>query len=185
METLEAAFEDNGAPAVPIDCTGADVAIVMVLPSVESIPERKPAVTPTGKATIHKRSKTERNELYAQSLASNVLATIREAFAVAPGIASVAVLTVCKDDAVGGVPMVAPLCLAAFERRLVDRYEWERLDPFKTVEAATPSLLNRRESASELAPLDLTDEPDVAGVLRTFAHMLKLDIDPRVRLPAE
>jgi hypothetical protein len=155
----------------------------MVFPSVESIPDTKPAVTPTGKPTIHKRTKTDRNELYAKSLASNVLATAREAFAVTPNISTVAVLTVCKDDSVGGIPMAAPLCLAAFQRALVERFDWKRLDPLKTVEAATPCLLNRRGSTGELAPLDLTDEPDVAAVLRGFSEMLELAIDPRVKLP--
>src|SRR5207249_3266457 len=104
-------------------------------------------------------------------------------FAVAPNISTVAVLTVCKDDAVGGIAMAAPLCLVAFQRKLFDRYDWTRLDPLKTVEAATPCMLNRRGSAGELAPLDLTDEPDVARVLRSFARMLEVDIDPRVKMP--
>ena len=37
----------------------------MVYPEVGQIPESKPAVTSSGKPTIHKRTKTERNELYA------------------------------------------------------------------------------------------------------------------------
>jgi len=183
VEALEAAFEDNEAPAVPIDCSGDLVAIVMMLPSVESVPDKKPAVTPTGKATIHKRSKTERNELYAQSLASKVLATVREAFAVAPKIASVAVLTVSKHDDVGGIPMVAPLSLAGFNRDLVEQFNWTRLDPLRTLEAVSPSLLNRRGATGELAPLDLSAEPELAAVLRTFAEMLELQIDPRVKMP--
>jgi hypothetical protein len=74
--------------------------------------------------------------------------------------------------------------LAAFHRALVERFDWTRLDPVKTVEAATPCLLNRRGSTGELAPLDLTDEPDVGAVLQTFSEMLDVQIDPRVSLPS-
>lgn len=183
METLEAAFEDNEAPAVPIDCHDAEAAIVMVYPDVGQIPESKPAVTSAGKPTIHKRSKTERNELYAQSLASNVLATVREAFAVAPGLASVAILTVCKDDAMGGIPMVTVLCAVAFDRPLVEQFRWDRLDPLRTLELGHPCVWNRVGRTAELAPLVLSDEPQIAQVLKTFADMLDLRVDPRVKLP--
>jgi hypothetical protein len=183
METLEAAFEDNEAPAVPIDCHDDEAAIVMVYPDVGHIPESKPAVTSSGTPTIHKRTKTERNDLYAQSLASNVLATVREAFAVAPNLRRVAVLTVCKSDAMGGIPMAAPLCLVALDRALVGQFDWDRLDPLQTLELGTPCLWNRVGRAGELAPLDLTGESEIADVLRTFTEMLDLRVDPRVELP--
>jgi len=185
METLEAAFEDNEAPAVPIDCHADEAAIVMVYPDIGQIPESKPAVTSSGKPTTQKRTKTERNELYAQSLASNVLATVREAFAVAPGLAKVAVLTVCKDDSMGGIPMVTALCAVAFDRPLVDRFDWSRLDPLRTLELGEPCLWNRGGRTAELAPLDLTGEPEIAQVLETFADMLELSVDPRVKLPPQ
>jgi hypothetical protein len=183
MHALEAAFDDNEAPAVPIDCHGDGAAIVMVYPDVGQIPESKPAVTPSGQPTVHKRTQTERNELYAQSLASNVLATVREAFAVAPSLANVAVLTVCKDDSRGGIPMVTALALVVFGRPLVERFDWNRLDPLRTLELGDPCLLARRGRTGELAPLDLSGEPEIAAVLESFADMLELRIDPGVKLP--
>jgi hypothetical protein len=184
METLEAAFEDNEAPPVPIDCHDGEAAIVMVYPDVGHIPDSKPAITSSGSPTIHRRTKTEQNDLYAQSLASNVLATVREAFAVAPNLRRVAVLTVSKSDAMGGIPMAARLCLVALDRALGEQFDWDRLDPFRTLELGAPCLWNRVGRAGELAPLNLTGEPEIADVLRTFAEMLDLRVDPRVKLPA-
>jgi hypothetical protein len=98
LAVLEEAFEDNQAPAAPIDCEGDEVTIIMLYESPTLVPDYKPALTQAGNPTLRKRNKTERNALYAASLASNVLATVKEAFAVAPGIGSVAVIVVRKDE---------------------------------------------------------------------------------------
>ena len=85
IAALERAFADNEAPAAPIDCEGDRTTVVMEFQSREAIvPERKPARTPTGKPTLKKRTKTEINRLYLEALGSNVLATVKETFAVAP-----------------------------------------------------------------------------------------------------
>lgn len=85
IAALERAFADNEAPAAPIDCEGDRTTVVMEFQPREAIvPERKPARTPTGKPTLKKRTKTEINRLYLEALGSNVLATVKETFAVAP-----------------------------------------------------------------------------------------------------
>jgi len=95
---LEAAFEDNQAPSAPIDCDGDRVIVAMFLPPVDDlVPPRKVATTPAGTPTIHKRNKTEQNGLYAMVLASNVVATAKEVFAVAPGVRYEAHQPACAD----------------------------------------------------------------------------------------
>ena len=179
---MEEAFEDNHAPAVPVDCDQDEATIVMVYPAPSIVPGQKAAVTPSGKPTIHKRSKTEQNELYAQSLASNILATVREGFAVAPRLRRIVILSVAKDTAVGGVPTLSALTVTGFDRAHVDQFNWDRLDAWRTVEAATPALMNRRGRTGELAPLDLTrklldrpreatlDEPRELGTVVKRTH---------------
>jgi flagellar hook assembly protein FlgD len=184
LQALEDAFSDNEAAAVPIDCQGDTVSIVMLYPGADVILEQKPAVTPTGRPTVRKRSKTERNTLYAQSMASHILATAREAFAAAPGINAVTVLTVARSDAVGGITTMSAVAATGFTREMVERFNWERLDPWATIEAANPSLVNRRGRTGELAPLDLTHEPEIATVLVTCAALLGVEVDPRIRIPA-
>ena len=97
LRALEAAFADNGTPAAPIDCSNEAVTIVLLFPGVELIPEQKPALSPTGKPTLRKRTKGDVNDLYAAHVASSVLATVREAFAVAPGANEVKALAVRRD----------------------------------------------------------------------------------------
>lgn len=173
---LEEAFEDNHAPAVPVDCAQGEATIVMIYPAPSIVPDQKAAVTPSGKPTIHRRSKTEQYELYAQSLASNILATVREGFAVAPGLRRIVILSVAKDTAVGGIPTISAIAVTGFDKALVDEFNWDRLDPWRTIEAATPALINRGGRAGELAPLDLTSEPDIASVVKQVAQVLDLRI---------
>ena len=184
LQALEDAFEDNQAPAVPIDVTGDAVSIVMTYANASAIPDRKPAVTPTGRPTLQNRTKTERNALYAEIIASNVLATVRETLAVAPAINTVTVLTIEKTVAVGGVTMLSALAATGFARVEVDGFEWERLEPRATLALASPCLLNPKGRTAELAPLDLSHEPEIAAVLGACVAMLDARIDPRVRMPA-
>jgi hypothetical protein len=98
LPVLEEAFADNEAPAAAVDCDGNRTTVVMqFVPPEAIVPERKPARTPTGKRTLKKRTKTEINALYLEALGSNVLATVEETFAVAPGTEVVQMLVVRRE----------------------------------------------------------------------------------------
>jgi hypothetical protein len=84
---LAAAFADNPAP-VEIIRAGGDASVLRVwLPGIEVLPERRAAVTPTGRRSTKAWTKTDRNEVYATVLGAHLLATAREAWAVAPSLA--------------------------------------------------------------------------------------------------
>jgi hypothetical protein len=97
VHTLDEAFADNEAPATAVDCENDRVTVVMTMDGEDAVPERKPALTPSGKSTLHKISKTERSNLYRAWVYSNVLATVREALAVAPGLGAVTVIVLRRE----------------------------------------------------------------------------------------
>jgi hypothetical protein len=108
IAALEAAFADNGAPATPIDCEGDTATVTMLYGHPDLIPERTPAVTPGGKPTLRKRTKSDCNDLYLEALASNVLATVKEGLAVCSGVNAIKVLVVRRDPVkTGGEQLVA------------------------------------------------------------------------------
>ena len=171
LSALEAAFEDNQAPAAPIDCQDDEVTVLMLYESPEMIPDNKPALTPAGKPTLRKRNKTERNELYATSLASNVLATAKEAFAVAPGINRVIVMVARKDESPQPErPVLYCLYCGSLERSRFDRIDWSSVDPLEEISNTPEALIERKGRAAEVVPLNLSDEPDLAAVLRAAAE---------------
>jgi hypothetical protein len=165
IPALERAFADNEAPAAPIDCDADRVTVLMRFPTPEEIvPERKPAHTPTGKPTLKKRTKTEVNDLYLRALGSNVLATVKEAFAVAPGAQTVQMLVV-RREADGKRPgELAAIYVGDFDRNSYDAASGSR-DPRHALEQAVDAELNLKGKTEQVAPLELSERPDLESVL--------------------
>ena len=126
--TIEAAFEDNEMPAAVIDVQGASATLLMKIGSpAELIPEREVTQTPTGKPTHKRRGKGVINELYAEIMASHIVATAREAIAVAPGLDQVRVLAI-RGERLGGGLQLIPLYAGQFDRASLKRNDWKHLN---------------------------------------------------------
>lgn len=74
---------------------------------IDRVPEHRPDTTPGGKPTLRKRTKTDRNALYAAAVASTVLATAKEALPVAVAATEARVLVVRPHGSVGVEPVYA------------------------------------------------------------------------------
>jgi len=173
LAALEAAFEDNEAPAAAVSCRDARVDIVMRWPALdEVVPERKAATTPSGNPTIHKRNKTERAELYLEALCSNVLATAKETFAVCPGLREVglAVVRATRDPARGD-DVLEPILLATVRRDQVDGIRWGNvMATAALLQTASGKIGMKGKGANKtLHSLDLADEPDELEFVRHVA----------------
>lgn len=172
MRALEQAFADNEAPAAPIDCDDDRVTVLMQFRAPEEIvPERKPAHTPTGKRTLKKRTKTEVNALYLQALGSSVLATVKEAFAVAPGAQVVQMLVVRRETDKKHAGELAAIYAGEFDRSGYDGASNSR-EPGKVLELAAHSELNLKGKTEQVAPLVLSERPDLQMVLDHVADSL-------------
>jgi hypothetical protein len=138
----------------------------MVAADPNVIPEQKPSLTPTGRPTLKKRTKSERNELYVSMLASQALATAKETFAVAVAINRVVLLVLRKQASAGlGLDRVEPLFCGTFTRELLDGADWSMLDLVRVLDEVPDALLKRRGQAGELQPLDLSEERELAEVV--------------------
>ncbi len=165
LAALEQAFADNEAPAAAIDCDGDRTTVVMQFVAPEAIvPERKPARTPTGKRTLKKRTKTEVNGLYLAALGSNVLATVKETFAVAPGAELVQILVVRREA--DGKP--AAIYAGSFDRAGNAGPSGTR-EPARSLGLAGDALLDLKGRAATVSPLDLRHRDDLAEVLEQVA----------------
>ena len=165
--TLAEAFEDNDAAAAAVGVDGAEVTLVVVVPSASSIPDRKPATTAAGNLTLKKLTKSETADMYKHLVCGHVLVTLKEAFAVAPAIthARVIALRATGPDAYGKVKPEVMLA-ARFERISLHGIHWGTADAVQVVnDAATEKLLIQKGATKELVPIDLSAEPDLAGVV--------------------
>lgn len=165
LSILEQAFADNEAPAAAIDCDRDRTTVVMQFVQPEAIvPERKPAHTPTGKRTLKKRTKTEVNALYLQALGSNVLATVKEAFAVAPGTNVVQMLVVRREIDKRHAGKLAAIYVGEFDRSGYAGASGSR-DPGRALDLATESALNLKGKTEAVSPIDLAGREDLSSVL--------------------
>lgn len=165
LGVLEQAFADNEAPAAAIDCDGSRTTVVMQFVEPNAIvPERKPARTPTGKPTLKKRTKTEINALYLKALGSNVLATVKEAFAVAPGTDVIQVLVVRRETDKKHAGQLAVIYVGEFNRGSYASASGAR-EPSRAIAMASEAVLNLKGKTEAISPIGLADRGDLASVL--------------------
>jgi hypothetical protein len=162
---LAGAFEDNEAPSAPISVAGDEASLVVLVPAETAVPERMPGTTQAGNLTLRKLPKAERASLYVLLVAGHVLVTLREAFAVAPGInaARVIVLRNGGTDAYGKIRLE---CIMAgrWTRPSFNGVRWQEADA-GTILQDTASELVANIRRSQLLPIDLSREPEIATVL--------------------
>jgi hypothetical protein len=166
LAALEQAFADNEAPAAAIDCDGDHTTVLMQFVAPEAIvPERRPGRTPTGKPTLKKRTKTEINALYLQALGSNVLATVKEAFAVAPGTQVVQLMVIRRETDKRHAGELAAIYLGEFDRAGFAAASGAR-DPARSLSRAAEAVLNLKGQTAAVSPIDLSGREDLVEVLR-------------------
>jgi hypothetical protein len=167
LSVLADAFAENEAPATAVGVDGSAVALVVLVPGPEAVPERLPGRTEAGNLTLRRLTKTMRSALYAQLVAGYVLTTIREAFAVAPGLTEIRVAAIRApgDGSRGGVRAEC-LLAARFARSALQGVRWDLVEATAVLsEISSELLVSRRGAARELQPLDLAGEPELADLL--------------------
>ncbi|MFG1929952.1 DUF4236 domain-containing protein [Mycobacterium sp. NPDC048908] len=171
---LEEAFEDNQSPAACLDVgkdistdTGVRFATVLILfGPVDLVPERRPALTPSGQPTLHKRTKTERNDFYVRALGSTVLATVKEGLAVAPSITELRIVVLRKDpQATTPSGYVEWIYAARYPRAWTAALPWQSLDPAEVLLKAPQAKMLRKGAAGNIVGLLLDDEPGLSAIV--------------------
>ncbi|MFC7593467.1 hypothetical protein ACFQYP_64490 [Nonomuraea antimicrobica] len=166
LPVLAEAFEDNEAPAVPVALNGAEVSLVILAPGPDFVPERFPSRTAAGNISLKKLTK-DRASYYTLTLCGYLLVTLREAFAVAPGL-SAARAVVLRTDRVDAYGRVQVSCMLAgrFERCSFDGVRWDAVDAATVVnDTASNLMINQKGAAKEPYPLDLRFEPELQALV--------------------
>jgi hypothetical protein len=165
---LADAFEDNEAAAAAVGVEGSEVTLVVMVPSADSIPERRPTTTAAGNLSLKKLTKSETAAMYTELVCGHALVTVKETFAVAPALQSarVVALRATPRDAYGKVWPQAVLA-ARFERSSLTGIQWAHADASRVVnDASTDKILLHKGVTREIMPIDLAKEPQLAAVVR-------------------
>lgn len=169
IETLNEAFEDNEVPSAAVDVDRGEVSLVLLVPPMHYVvPERMPTQTAAGNVSLSKLSQTDRSSYYTRFVCGQALVTVREALAVAPGIASTRVVALRRElDDVYGKPQVSCVLAATFTRRDLDGIQWQTADAAFIVEqVATERVWNLQGRARRLEAVNLAFQPEIAKLVR-------------------
>lgn len=177
IDALEGAYADNASEVTCVDAGVEEgvryATVVVIFGAVDSVPERTPSVTATGKPTTKKRNKSDRNSLYVAALGSTILATVREGFAVAPSVDEFRIIVLRKDlNAPTPSEFVAPIYVARFSRSVAEGLDWEKTDPTAALLTGQDAQFKRKGAAGDIVALDLIEHPELVEVVTTFRPLL-------------
>ncbi|MFI7597785.1 hypothetical protein [Actinoplanes sp. NPDC049681] len=168
LQTLAEAFEDNEAASAAVGVIADEVSLVVVVPAAsQAIPEQMPGRTAAGNLSLKKITQADRADFFKQFVCGQVLVTLPEAFAVAPGLNAARVIVLRND---GRDPYGRPNtpCLAAVSvsRRALEGVRWHEADATAILDAAAhEKLMVQKGRSKDLSPLDLTGEPEITALI--------------------
>ena len=180
-ETLEEAFEDNEAPSAAAGVEAGEATLVVLVPTVDgAVPDQMPTTTRAGNLTLRDLSQSDRADYYKLYVCGQALVTVREAFAVAPGLRAARVVVLRPDDPDAyGRQRLSCLLAARFSRSSLDGVHWDTADAARIVnDVSTDRLLNQAGRTKALTAIDLTDEPELAALIDA------VDLDDLSRAPS-
>ncbi|WP_225860577.1 TerD family protein [Streptomyces triticiradicis] len=98
-EAVNTAFSDNPAAGCAVGVEGSVLSVVMRHQDLDAMPTQTPGMTPSGRPTLKNLTKRDKILWWLTSMGSNIIATLKEGFATAPGITAIdlAVLTRLPD----------------------------------------------------------------------------------------
>ena len=174
LASLEAAFADNESPAAAVSCRDRRVDILMRwFPIDEIVGERKFAYTPSGKPTHQKRSQKDRNQFYLEAMASNALATAKEAFAVAPNLEECALLCFRGEhDPAYGDTVLEVLYQGVLPRSALEAINWPEVSPIAALARMPEAEFGVKGKSFQIRPVDVSDDSEAAAVLGHLAKSL-------------
>jgi hypothetical protein len=176
--TLEAAFEHLQMAVAPLDCSGRHVTLLIRFPPVEGVvPSGTPSLTPSGRPTVKRRTKSETNQAYARAIFSHALAAGREALASCPCLNDASVIAVAGGE--NAASPLAPLAAVRIDRPTADASDWPQSPDAAVAALRFERLMLIKGQAGELAPLSLVDQPELRRVVELVAEHLGVPVDPR------
>ncbi|MGW3247733.1 TerD family protein [Streptomyces sp. NPDC001070] len=193
-EVVNYAFADNPAAGCAVGVDGSVLSVVIRQQDIDSLPDQTAGVTSGGRPTLKALGKRERTLWWLTSMGSNIVATLKEAFATAPGITAVdlAVLTRLPDTQRLGF-----VAYGRWTRQAVEAGPWREtndalrfLDIGQDVACSVTTTASGNLSSS-IKPLDTSRLPGLQSLLdhaqddaaSADATLADLDTDLRANVP--
>jgi hypothetical protein len=170
LRTIAAAFEDNELASAPIDVADGEVSVALVVPQPSSsIPDRFPEVSAAGNIVLRRATKKEQGDFYKILICGQVLITVRETLAMAPGARAVRIVALRNEgNSAFGEPRLSCMLAVCFDRADIDRVDWAGADAATIVNDIGRDLLNNQcGPVRALSPVDLDHELELRKLIES------------------
>jgi hypothetical protein len=167
LALLSHVFQTSSVHPAPVGFWDAEAQLALLAPDMAALPERHPTTTAAGNLSLKKFTKGEMADLYNQLVAGLVLATAKEAFAVAPGVTDIRIVVLrhTPADAYGKICPEAILA-ARVARAALNGVQWTQADALPILNEVSSELATRIAGPSKaFAPLDLKMDPEIARLI--------------------
>ncbi|MFF2361173.1 TerD family protein [Streptomyces sp. NPDC058122] len=167
-EAVNHAFSDNPAAGCAVGVDGSVLSVVMRQQDLDTMPTQTAGLTPSGRPTLKNLTKRDRTLWWLTAMGSNIIATLKEGFATAPGVEAIdlAVLTRLPDTQRLGF-----VAYGRWTRHAIESTPWREpedalrfLDIGQDLACAVTTTASGAFS-STLKPLDTTRVPGLQDLL--------------------
>ncbi|MFE3433863.1 TerD family protein [Streptomyces sp. NPDC059171] len=167
-ETVNYAFSDNPAAGCAVGVDGSVMSVVMRQHDIDSLPDQTPGVTSSGRPTLKTLTKRDRILWWLTAMGSNVVATLKEGFAVAPGITAIDLAVITRMPDTQRLGFVA---YGRWTRQAIESVHWRQpedalrfLDIGQDIACAVGTTASGN-LASAIKPLDTSRLPGLQSLL--------------------
>ena len=176
VAAVDDAFADHAPESTCVDAgtepgSGRYVGCAVRFGHPDLVPNRVVAPNLVGRPSLKKRSRADVNDLYVAAMASSVLATVRQALAVAPAADEVRIVVLRNTPATAASPDagIRVIYVGVFRRQKIDRVHWEAIDSEEELLRAGGAELVRKGAARTVVPLGVDAHRRMAAVLQAFS----------------
>ena len=161
LETVNSALADNEQQSAAVNYLDGELSVVILAPAFETTPVEHAALTPSGRPTVHRYNKTERNRLYGVLLCAHVILTAKEVFAVAPAVQTLRSVVARRSQSGEFEALLA----ATHSRDLIANADYDLESATTIWNRGAEIQLNYGGRTGELRPLSLEAEPELQALL--------------------
>lgn len=120
-EAVNLAFSDNPAAGCAMGVDGSVLSVVIRQPDIDALPNQMPGLTPGGRPTLKTLTKRDRTLWWLTSMGSNIIATLKEGFAVAPAITAIDLAVISRLPDTHRLGFVA---YGRWSRQAIETRQW-------------------------------------------------------------
>jgi stress response protein SCP2 len=162
-EAVNTAFADNPAAGCAVGVQDGVLSVVMRQQDIDTLPDKTPGLTSAGRPTLKPLTKSDRVLWWLTIMGSNVVATVNEALATAPGITAVDLAVLTR------VPDAQRLAVAAYgrwTRRALEQAVWRTpQDALRFLDSADDLTCHVTTATTRIRPVDTTGIPGLQALV--------------------